>query len=229
MLLRHPSTIVVSGPTGCGKTQLVSKLLEHKAISPFPDRIVWDYGEWQGDKNESIKFTLSKWNSLKTGKIGFKIHLIQSRRIFWFSMVKWMWWPTKLHCRSCSRKDHIIRIWQSSFWRKICASKANQWEMLFSMRITNLISKIKLTNCKSELRHKEHTQTTHDSIWPQRMMHFACHMDIFCVNQDPDPNAIAIAIKHLSRELTLWNHLCCFGCSSWHHTRHWWGSRPEVV
>lgn len=45
---RHPSTILVAGPTGCGKTQFLLKLLTTaNAIQPTPQRIVWVYSEWQ--------------------------------------------------------------------------------------------------------------------------------------------------------------------------------------
>ena len=46
---RHPTTILVSGPTGCGKTRFVQRLLDRneRAIVPFPERIVWVYSEWQ--------------------------------------------------------------------------------------------------------------------------------------------------------------------------------------
>ena len=45
--LVHPSTFVVSGPTGSGKTKFVVRLLKERMIAPFPERIVWVYGEWQ--------------------------------------------------------------------------------------------------------------------------------------------------------------------------------------
>ena len=46
--IRHPSTVVIAGPTGCGKTQFLVKLLSSEtAISPSPQRIVWVYAEWQ--------------------------------------------------------------------------------------------------------------------------------------------------------------------------------------
>ena len=45
--LIHPSTCLVSGPTGCGKTQFVSRLIEHDMIEPKPDRVQILYGEWQ--------------------------------------------------------------------------------------------------------------------------------------------------------------------------------------
>jgi hypothetical protein len=46
---KHPTTIQVSGPTGCGKTRFVLRALEHKLIQPFPTRIIWVFGEWQPD------------------------------------------------------------------------------------------------------------------------------------------------------------------------------------
>ena len=45
--LKHPFTCVLAGPTGCGKTFFVSKLIKDSGINPLPDRIIWCYGEWQ--------------------------------------------------------------------------------------------------------------------------------------------------------------------------------------
>jgi len=47
MYLIHPSTILVSGPTGSGKTKFVSDLIAHQIIQPSPERICWVYSEWQ--------------------------------------------------------------------------------------------------------------------------------------------------------------------------------------
>ena len=47
MYLVHPSTILVSGPTGSGKTKFVSDLIAHQIIQPSPDRICWVYSELQ--------------------------------------------------------------------------------------------------------------------------------------------------------------------------------------
>lgn len=43
----HPSTILVAGPTGCGKTNLVYNLIVKDMFEPKPQRIVWIYSEWQ--------------------------------------------------------------------------------------------------------------------------------------------------------------------------------------
>ena len=53
---RHPTTLMVAGPTGCGKTQFLVDVLENKMIRPLPQGIVWVYGEWQPayDKIRSI-------------------------------------------------------------------------------------------------------------------------------------------------------------------------------
>jgi hypothetical protein len=46
---KHPFTAIVSGPTGCGKTQFCLKLIKNSAtvISPPPARIIWCYGVYQ--------------------------------------------------------------------------------------------------------------------------------------------------------------------------------------
>jgi hypothetical protein len=47
--LIHPFTSVVSGPTGCGKTVFVFKLIENmkEMITPTPSKVVYCYGEYQ--------------------------------------------------------------------------------------------------------------------------------------------------------------------------------------
>jgi energy-coupling factor transporter ATP-binding protein EcfA2 len=44
---RHPTTILIAGPTGCGKTEFLVQVLKGKAIQPSPQRIIWIYSEWQ--------------------------------------------------------------------------------------------------------------------------------------------------------------------------------------
>ena len=46
---KHPFTCIVAGPTGCGKSTFVTRMLRHAAamIEPPPERITWCYGEWQ--------------------------------------------------------------------------------------------------------------------------------------------------------------------------------------
>ena len=46
---KHPTIIQVSGPTRCGKTILVSRILKEQLIQPFSTRIIWVFGEWQPD------------------------------------------------------------------------------------------------------------------------------------------------------------------------------------
>ena len=50
---KHPATILLSGPTGCGKTRFVLRVLEERLIEPFPTRLIWVYGEWQGDYDKA--------------------------------------------------------------------------------------------------------------------------------------------------------------------------------
>ena len=46
---KHPFTCIVAGPTGCGKSIFVARMLRHAAvmIDPLPEKITWCYGEWQ--------------------------------------------------------------------------------------------------------------------------------------------------------------------------------------
>ena len=44
---RHPTTILISGPTMSGKTRLLFKMLKEGLFHPIPTRIIWVYGEWQ--------------------------------------------------------------------------------------------------------------------------------------------------------------------------------------
>jgi hypothetical protein len=46
---KHPFTSVVSGPTGCGKTIFVFKIIENMKdmITPTPSLVVYCYGEYQ--------------------------------------------------------------------------------------------------------------------------------------------------------------------------------------
>ena len=47
--LRGPFTCLVAGPTGCGKTQLIFKLIKNadQLITPPVQHIVYCYGQWQ--------------------------------------------------------------------------------------------------------------------------------------------------------------------------------------
>ncbi len=59
-LFRHPFTALVAGPTGCGKTYFVSKLVEHARdlITPPPEEIIWCFSVWQAAYEEirGVKF-----------------------------------------------------------------------------------------------------------------------------------------------------------------------------
>jgi hypothetical protein len=50
--LQHPFTCLISGPTQCGKTQLVANILLSSLIFPEPQRIVYCYGEYQPGYNQ---------------------------------------------------------------------------------------------------------------------------------------------------------------------------------
>ena len=57
LIWRHPFTAVIAGPTQCGKTQFVMKLIRHAndVINPPPKKIVYCYGSWQ-DAFEGLSF-----------------------------------------------------------------------------------------------------------------------------------------------------------------------------
>ena len=60
--LKHPFTMVISGPTGCGKTRFIKKLLENAkdVIKPAPEIVTYMYGEYQELFNEitGVNFVL---------------------------------------------------------------------------------------------------------------------------------------------------------------------------
>ena len=47
--MKHPFTATLVGPTGCGKTMFIFRLIEHarEMIVPTPARILYCYGEYQ--------------------------------------------------------------------------------------------------------------------------------------------------------------------------------------
>jgi hypothetical protein len=44
---KHPTTIVLAGPTQCGKTHFLIRAIRGQCFKPEPQRIVWVYGEMQ--------------------------------------------------------------------------------------------------------------------------------------------------------------------------------------
>ena len=81
--IHHPTTCLIAGPTGCGKTKFVSRLIDSlmlktgAMIEPRPTRIIWVFSEWQsiyvelqGKKKELglgiefVKFTSANLNEL---------------------------------------------------------------------------------------------------------------------------------------------------------------------
>lgn len=57
----HPFTCLVAGPTGCGKTEFVIKLLKNisEYVQPCPKRIIYCYTMWQ-DKFDYLKKIISQ-------------------------------------------------------------------------------------------------------------------------------------------------------------------------
>ena len=44
---KHPTTVVLAGPTQCGKTHFLISAIRRQCFKPEPQRIVWVYGEMQ--------------------------------------------------------------------------------------------------------------------------------------------------------------------------------------
>jgi len=46
---KHPFTCIVSGPTGCGKSVFVFKMLDNlkEMVVPLPQKVIYCYGEYQ--------------------------------------------------------------------------------------------------------------------------------------------------------------------------------------
>jgi hypothetical protein len=44
---KHPTTVVLAGPTQCGKTHFLIRAIREQRFEPEPQRIVWVYGELQ--------------------------------------------------------------------------------------------------------------------------------------------------------------------------------------
>ena len=78
---KHPMTCMVAGPTGCGKTMFVRKLLKHKhdMFDPPPQRIIWCYGVYQSGyadimkENPNIEFVEGLPHNFET-TINPKVH-----------------------------------------------------------------------------------------------------------------------------------------------------------
>ena len=47
LTFKHPFTMTVAGPTSCGKSTWLSKVLQSDLIQPAPWQIIWCYREWQ--------------------------------------------------------------------------------------------------------------------------------------------------------------------------------------
>ena len=44
---QHPCSIILAGPSKCGKTEFMLKVMKEQLIQPFASRIIVQYGEWQ--------------------------------------------------------------------------------------------------------------------------------------------------------------------------------------
>ena len=60
----HPCTMIVSGPTGCGKTHFISEVIKQQRFMPMPSgKLLWIYGQYQAaeyDQHKEIGFDFIK-------------------------------------------------------------------------------------------------------------------------------------------------------------------------
>ena len=72
---KHPFTCIVAGPTGCGKTTFVTRLLRNSStmIDSSPERVMWYYGEWQS-VYENLDIPVSKKQEESHHQFEFTIH-----------------------------------------------------------------------------------------------------------------------------------------------------------
>jgi energy-coupling factor transporter ATP-binding protein EcfA2 len=52
---KHPTTVLIAGPTQCGKTYFFIRALKNGLIQPEPQRIVWVFSEWQDAYTELLR------------------------------------------------------------------------------------------------------------------------------------------------------------------------------
>ena len=71
VFLKHPFTMVVSGPTGCGKTFWIKKLIEKRetVIHPKPVKTTYFYGEYQ-DIFDEMKDVVFEQDLCEIDKLG---------------------------------------------------------------------------------------------------------------------------------------------------------------
>jgi Cdc6-like AAA superfamily ATPase len=83
---RHPSTILVAGPTGSGKTEFLVHLLKKRVLHPFPQRVIWIYSEWQNayDRILNLPLTQTKVQFVKNYDGSLYDSLDPKVRILWF-------------------------------------------------------------------------------------------------------------------------------------------------
>lgn len=80
MLLQHPFTMIVAGPTGSGKTWWVTQLISnYQSLTTFkPDRptnVLWCYGQWQSNYNNTIPNTnINYYKGMISSNINSLIH-----------------------------------------------------------------------------------------------------------------------------------------------------------
>ena len=85
--LQHSTTIKVTGPTRCGQTWLVRRILEEQLIQPFATLIICVFNEWQPEYDMiRERYPGIPWlhmSLIKGGAMRIMIRYVMSKAISW--------------------------------------------------------------------------------------------------------------------------------------------------
>ena len=56
--IKHPSTMLLTGPTSCVKNKFVRRFLDKRLIELFPTRLIWVLYESQEDYDKDKQYTI---------------------------------------------------------------------------------------------------------------------------------------------------------------------------
>lgn len=61
-MIRQPASVIIAGPSGTGKSELVEQLLKEKTLfNPPPKKVVYCYDRWQPRFDRMIDGAVAKW------------------------------------------------------------------------------------------------------------------------------------------------------------------------
>jgi len=121
LTLRHPFTALVAGPTGCGKTRFVFKLIEHARVmvDPSPLRV--------STATENISSSLASirgWRSIRACPTWTTL-TAESQRCWWSKI---SWTKPTAPSPTCSRRGRTIATTATSFSLRTCFTETSTFE-----------------------------------------------------------------------------------------------------